>query len=119
MRKIVCDHCKKFIVKRDDLIVTTKYLFFLPRRYHQECFADLAKMKTLTSGFVNRLPINSIQYTLLIILCTVFCWFIGLVFLMMGRLPFLILGALFMVVPIPALFIRIYSYLKYERPLGD
>ncbi len=120
MKEILCDHCKKPITKKDDLVVTSKYVFLMLRKYHRKCFADLAKMKTLTSGFVRTRPINSAQHTVLLIGGAVIIWAIAALFLTLGTSPaILILAALFFLMPVPSLLVRAYSYLKYEKVLGD
>jgi len=118
--KITCDQCGKPISKKDDLLVTSKYIFLMLRKYHRNCFADLVKMKTITSGFVMHRPINSIQHTVLVVFGAIFIWLIALFILMLGdSLIFWLTAIIVMIIPLPSLFVRLYSYLKYEGGLGD
>lgn len=118
--EMVCDHCRAAIKRREDLVVTSKYAFFLLRKYHRKCMADLVKMKTLSSGFVRTRPINGMQETVLLAITSLLLWAIAatLPFLAGASPAILLVSALIAAIPLPGLATRIYSYLKFERPLG-
>jgi hypothetical protein len=120
MEEMLCDHCKKPITKKNDLVVTTKFLFFLLKKYHRKCFSDLIKMKTLTSGFIRENPINSMRHTLLLALSTFLIWALAFfMFSLQESVALQIFAILLIIIPLPGVFIRLYSYCKIEKQFRD
>ncbi len=121
MEGVLCDSCNKQIAERKDLVIAAKYFFLNLKKYHRRCYADIAKMKTLTSGFVGS-PINSLQRTIILAVSSVIIWGLGLLlFQLLIDTPIIasILALVFFIAPLPGILTRLLAYFRYERRLSD
>lgn len=117
--QINCHSCNKPIKSKNDLI-TALYLVFI-RPYHSSCYAN--KLKSLKTIFLKNYPINGISGTLGAILVPIIGLYVISIFLKTKQIiPSyqVMISAIFffiflIVLPI---FIRLYSYYKYEKPLS-
>jgi hypothetical protein len=119
MIEVKCYHCKKTIDRKEDLIVAQKYAFFFIKPYHTHCYADLLKMKGITSGLVREEPINSASFNYKVIMISFFDIFLIAIILFLFWAKKLTLGLIFafpifLIASLP-IGIRLYSYLKFEK----
>ena len=118
---VLCHSCKKPIHTNDDLI--TSFYFFKIRPYHSSCYSK--NLKSLRTIFLKNYPINSIAATFYIAFTSI----LGLIFLAIAiksiiegdedLLSWIIMSIiillLFIILPI---FVRLYSYYKFEKKLN-
>ncbi|MCX7883658.1 MAG: hypothetical protein N2448_01295 [Caloramator sp.] len=99
---IMCNHCKRLIKDKDDLVVA--FDFFAMNPYHSECFAQRSK----NNFFMNGNPVNGTVSNAVTV-------FFGLAGLLVSFTDYYILT----IVSIVHLSTRLYSYFKYEKILEE
>lgn len=104
-KKIICEHCSGEIEYKSDLVVAN--LFINMETYHNDCYSQ--GLKTAKTFFLSNHPLNSIGGTLSAIysiLLSIIC------FVVFTNEAMLI--AILVLIPF---FLRILSYILYERHL--
>lgn len=103
-RTVYCDECLQGIRVRNDLIVTSIALEFVP--FHNACYAK--SLKTTKTLFLNNNPMNGSVATFLSIVCILFA--IVFMFVIPEGIYF---SFILLIQPV----IRIYVWVLYERYL--
>lgn len=104
-KKIICEHCSGEIKYKADLVVAN--LFVNLETYHNECYAQ--GLKTAKTFFLNNHPLNSTGGTI----SALYSVFLSILFLIF----FPIEASVFAILILIPFFLRILSYVLYERHL--
>lgn len=102
-KKIYCEKCCGEIINKDELVVTKYCLSIVP--YHEACFAK--ELKGISTMVIGNSPINGTMSNIAIVLMVI----IGISVLFIPEIRYISLMALLI------LYIRFYSWFKYERHL--
>lgn len=100
---ILCKKCKGQIKDIDDLVVTNSFIWIVP--YHARCFAN--QLKGLNTVHVGNKPINGTMGNTWTILSAI----LGIILLFVEGMRYLSI-VLFLFI-----FVRFYSWFRYERHL--
>ncbi|MET3683884.1 hypothetical protein ABID56_002000 [Alkalibacillus flavidus] len=106
MRKIYCQNCDKQIETKHDLFTTQ--IFFMIQAYCKSCYFD--KIKQVSSLAVSNTPLNG-RYSNFLALMT----FMGLIMVYFAEIQYIKMP-LIIVLSI-VLFMRVYSFVRFERHL--
>src|SRR5690625_4656749 len=105
-KKVICAHCSGDIGSKDDLVVAN--LFINMETHHNDCYAQ--GLKTAKTFFLNNHPINSTGGTI----SALYSVFLSILFLIF----FPIEASVFAILILIPFFLRILSYVLYERHLA-
>ncbi len=111
MNLLTCEQCGRPIINRLDLTVSKEHHLLIPKAYHHDCYIE--QMEDIRSYYTQVEPINSILYTLRILMLTAVYVFLFLIRIR-SVLYFIFLGVSGTLLGVEW-FSRIYSLVTYER----
>ncbi|MDQ0159291.1 hypothetical protein [Alkalibacillus salilacus] len=106
MKKVYCQNCGKHIESKRDLFTTQ--IFFMIQAYCQSCYFE--RIKKVSALAVSNTPLNG-RYSNFLALMTL----VGLIMVYFAEIDYIKIPLL--VVLSIVLFMRLYSFIRFERHL--
>ncbi|WP_017187313.1 hypothetical protein [Alkalibacillus haloalkaliphilus] len=106
MRQVHCQNCDQLIETKKDLFTTQ--IFFMVQAYCKQCYFD--KIKKVSSLAVSNTPLNG-RYSNFLAGLT----FVGLILVYFAEIEYIKIPLILVLTLV--LFMRIYSFVRFERHL--